>query len=630
MRSGFQGSKHDCSVTTTTPTCGGYGFANSSAELPFLVSAGVSDTPAPRFRHRAYLAALDAALYVGRYVLLAADNTSPRRVVTRAEALAALAAEECASVAGRLAEGLLGADIDVTDAVVGDACAEALVAWCVRHGLPYVVRESGRAGGRHVIAVVTDAKVPVRQWARLCRRLSRLYDTSVQDRTGQHLRLLSAPHRIGLPAPVIACTATPAAVLDAVAITSKARADRKIRGGRRRPLKLRTGVVDGSRSAREFGVSCALARADYSAAQAWTVVAGLGGKAAELGQRWWRRYMWLSAVTVVAAERGLSEPAAWDLARTACAAVCLARGRDWWRESKWEPALAEARTDRPRRHHIDDTATDSADLAPEIRAEIDALRAGFEAAVAARLGGLHPQRLRSARAVLAALARAVVTRSGSVSSRCLSLWSLLDRKTVGRALATVIEAGIVTTTHAYQGGAADCAAYGIGPAAIEYVAAAQDQVSPTRGTTPPPTGRARPSRLRTEYRRDRAAWSARCDVLASLAPGERLADSQHPMAKALRSLHHQRTWWRSLTEAEQAARQEQRRRQLRAMDSTERSDWFRWLARREHINNSADRILTWRAAADDPETVLSAPLTLHRGMRDPRWRTGGTPATAAA
>ncbi|OBA62585.1 hypothetical protein A5780_18695 [Nocardia sp. 852002-20019_SCH5090214] len=102
------------------------------------------------------------------------------------------------------------------------------------------------------------------------------------------------------------------------------------------------------------------------------------------------------------------------------------------------------------------------------------------------------------------------------------------------------------------------------------------------------------------------------------------------MAKALRSLHHQRTWWRSLTESEQAARREQRRRQLRAMDSTERSDWFGWLTRREHINNSADRILTWRAAADDPETVLRAPLTLHRGMRDPRWRTGGTPATAAA
>lgn len=611
---------------------GSQGIARAQSGAPrhaLLQNCSLPNRSGRGFRHRSYLAAMDATLFVGRYVLLAADNTSPKRVTTCQEAQAALAAGKCASIAGRLAEGLLGADIDASQPVIGDACAEVLVAWCIEHGLPYVVRESGRPGGRHVIAVVTDPKVPVRQWPRLCRRLSKRYGTTVQDRTGQHLRLLSAPHRIGLPAPVISCTATPANALDAVAITRKSRGPKKFHGGRRVPHPTFTGAPDGSRSAVEWGLSCAMARAGYSTADAWTTIAELNGKAREQGQRWWRRYVWLSAVTTVAAERGLTEEAAWDLVRQACPAECLTQGYDWWRNAKWEPALAEAQIDRPRRYRLDDT-DETSDLPPEVLAEIEAVRTGFETAVAERLAGLHPQRLRSVRAVLSALARAVVTRSGSISTRSLSLRARCDRKTVQRALATSKESGILVELHAYAGGSMDCSAYGIGPAAIEYVSAAHTSISPTRCTTPAPLGRAHLPRLRGEYLRDRTAWAARCDVLASLAPGERLADSSHPVAKLLRSRHFQKRWWQSLTMDEQTARQEARRRELRAMEHSERSVWFTWLARRELICNAADRLLAGNAAAGDLATLRAAPLTIHRGMSDPRWLDGGTPASAAA
>jgi hypothetical protein len=81
---------------------------------------------------------------------------------------------------------------------------------------------------------------------------------------------------------------------------------------------------------------------------------------------------------------------------------------------------------------------------------------------------------------------------------------------------------------------------------------------------------------------------------------------------------------------EQTSRQETRRRQLRAMEHSERSAWFTWLARRELICNAADRLLAGNAAANDLATLRAAPLTIHRGMSDPRWLDGGTPASAAA
>ncbi|OBA53587.1 hypothetical protein A5780_26465 [Nocardia sp. 852002-20019_SCH5090214] len=66
------------------------------------------------------------------------------------------------------------------------------------------------------------------------------------------------------------------------------------------------------------------------------------------------------------------------------------------------------------------------------------------------------------------------------------------------------------------------------------------------------------------------------------------------------------------------------------MDRDDRSAWFGWLARRELICNASDRVLSWTATASDADTLRTAPLTVHRGMQDPKWRSGGTPAVAAA
>lgn len=582
-----------------------------------------------RFRRPGFVDALDSVLFIGRYVLIAADNSSPARVATLEQARLAVSENAARTVAGRLVDGLLAADIDAECPITGDACAEALVAWCVQHSLPYVLRDSGRAGGRHVIAVVTNSKVPVRQWARLCRKLARIHGTVVQDRSGQHLRLLAAPHRIGLPAPVIACTAAPADVIDAVRITRRAKGSWRARRRTDRAGGGQSGP-DHTRSAREFGATCAMARAGYTARQAWQAIRHLGGKAAELGERWWRRYMWLSAVAIVDAEAGLSEDAAWDRARKACSAACLAHGREWWKKGKWQPALAEAETDRPRRRRLEN-ADAEASLPPELAAELATVRTGLSEAVTAILGGLHPQRQRSVRITLDALAWVLVTRSGSVSGRDLAVLSRQDRKTVRRALAAALEAGLVVQTHTYSGGASDCDSWGVGPHALEHIAAARMLVSPTRCTTPaPPLGRANPARLHRESLRERRAWSLRCDALAALAPGERLADSRHPAAKLLRSLHHQRTWWRGLSAEEQQIRREIRQAVVRRLDRADRSAWVSWLSRREEICTAADRLLTHQADPGGLQTLLSAPLTVHRGMADPRWRTGGTAVSAAA
>ncbi len=288
--------------------------------------------------------------------------------------------------------------------------------------------------------------------------------------------------------------------------------------------------------------------------------------------------------------------------------------------------------DRPRRYRLDDidVAAAETELAPEVRTEIAAVRAGFEAAVAAEMRGLHPQRRRSVRAALYALAAALVTREGSISVRCLAIRAQLDTKTIRRALATAKEHQLIVETHTYAGGRADCAAYGPGVAATPYLTAARSTVSPTRCTTPAPTGRASRKRLHHEARSARRTWSLRCDALAALAPGERLADSRLPAAKLLRSLHHQRAWWRGLSPDEQEARRAARQHHMRRLPGDDRSAWFGWLARRELICNAADRVLTHTAAPDDLETLLAAPLTVHRGMRDPLWATGGTPAAAAA
>lgn len=518
-------------------------------------------------------------------------------------ARAALASGVAATIGGRLADGVYGADIDADDPVLGDAAAEALVAWCVRQGLPYLVRDSGRPGGRHVIAVLTHTRVKAAAWAKLCAEVADQLGVSVTDRTGQVLRLPTAPHRRGLPAPVLSCTITPAMVMDRPAT----------RGPHRRSGRPRSGSGAGSdvsRSEAEFGLTCALARAGYDAESAWREVQGRGGKSAERGRDWWVRFMWVVAVTIAAAEEGLDESAAWQRVRSVCPRI----ERRWW-APVWARARAEAKLERPRRRRIGDTATTDAGQLQQI----EDIQAGFATAVDA-LTGVDPRRRRSVAAALHALSAALVTRGGSMSTRDLSVRSRLDLATVRRALATAIEHGLITRVHEYAGGATDCHAYALGPATTAVIPSPGTS-SLTRGT-PHPHGTACPQRLRRTYQRDRLRWRLRCDVLASLAPGERLADSQHPAAKTLRSLHVQRLWWTSQTRDQQEARRTARRAVLAELHRSQRSAWLDWLHTRADITGAADRLLTRQARPADAVLVSTAPAMLHRGLADTSWRAG--------
>ncbi|WP_433574141.1 hypothetical protein [Nocardia brasiliensis] len=580
----------------------------------------ISSTAAINWRDRELLTALDGLLYIAPYVLIQHDNTKYKTTSDLADARQALAHGTVSSVAGSLRPGTVGADIDPTveKAIRGDLCAEALVAWCAKRGLAYVVRESGRPGGRHVIAVARNQR-DVTDWAKLCTRLTRKNGVTVDNRTGKALRLLSAPHRQGRPAPVIGGTLTPRDVLDCKPLrTAPApRQAQKPSNTRRRATSER----DQSRSGREYGLACAMVRAGYTAAQAWTHEALIGGKSARNGELWWRRYIWMPATVVVAAEQDVGEDEAWQRSLRAAPVGCRKMGRDDWR-GLWQRAVREAATDRPRRYRIGST-----EQAPETRARIDATSRGLRAA-AAELIPARPQRRHSIAALLHALATVIVLREGSVSSRDLSERSLLDAHTVRAARRDVIQAGVVSLVHQYAGGPDDCDAYGIGPAAESYINAAQHQTSPTSCSSPPgPTGHCNAALLRSRYSRDSRHWRLRCTALSSLLPGETLATSQHPLAKALRSLWFQRKWWQSLTSDEQAHRRSLRRQLLESMSRADTSAWFGWLARREEIANAADRLLHGDGSASDEATVGSSPRTLHRGMRDPQWRTGGTPST---
>ncbi|MGV9679124.1 hypothetical protein ACWDSJ_27910 [Nocardia sp. NPDC003482] len=565
---------------------------------------------------RSIAAVLDRALFVAPYVLISADNRSPERVAHLDEARQALARGQAASIGGRLRPGVLGADIDPAeaDAILGDVCAEIQVAWCVQRGLPYMVRRSGRPGGMHVIAVARR-RTDLDDWAKLCTRLTRQLGVRIDDRTGKVLRLLSAPHRCGHTAPVLGGTLTPRAALEARPFTAH----------RPRPTSTRTaswatpGERDLSRSGQEYGAACAMARAGYRAERAWLHDVFLDGKSGEQGELWWRRYIWMPAVTTVAAEQGIDEEAAWKLAQRAAPIGSRTLGRDGW-QGLWDRAIKEAATDRPRRWRIHNTVDST-----ETLTRIGAFRRGFERAVAStpQLQRCRPRRRHSIAAILHALAPVLIKRNGSISCRELSEKTHLDTKTVRAGLAALLEAEIVVRTHTYSGGANDCDAYGIGSAAQAFIDAASKENSPTSCSTPPPLGRCNPRLLRQRHHLDRSRWRQRCSLLARLPAYSKLAFSDHPAARTLRSLWAQRQWWKSLTDTEKASHREKRRKILRNLDFADFSSWMVWLAHRERLCEAADRITDGAALAGDYALVAHAPVTLHRGMKDQHWRTGG-------
>jgi hypothetical protein len=133
----------------------------------------------------------------------------------------------------------------------------------------------------------------------------------------------------------------------------------------------------------------------------------------------------------VAAEQGCDEEQAWRRFESASPRRARQLGRDEWRVRYWEPALAEAKLDRPRRRHPERRAA-----APRAehehqaeQADIDAVRAGLRAAADEQIAltGRRPQFARSLKAALDALADVVVRRDGSISDRDWSEAAHLDR-----------------------------------------------------------------------------------------------------------------------------------------------------------------------------------------------------------
>lgn len=196
-------------------------------------------------------------------------------------------------------------------------------------------------------------------------------------------------------------------------------------------------------------------------------------------------------------------------------------------------------------------------------------------------------------------------------------------------MALCVRIGLLVLARRYAGGAADSDAYRVGPAVKGGVGPV---TSPTSCSTPrtPPLGHANLALLRTRHSRERSLWRLRCDALAQLLPGERLATSTSRAAKLLRSLHHQRHWVLSLDPAQLQQRRAARRRLLSELGRFHRGrwlDWLDWLATRESIVQAVERLYNGTSRAEDPGLLHNAADTVHRGLRDRRWRR--SPAAAS-
>lgn len=580
---------------------------------------------------------MDARLFMAPFVLVRGDNTGAGTVATAAEARQRLAEDpEVATIAGSAPPGVWFADIDPApeDAEAGQAAVEQLAAWCADLGLPWLIRASGRPGGRHLVVVLPASLV--RELRARAREAAEHHGVPVVLR--RTLRLLSAPHRARLPAPILDGTLRAKDLPKPTPVGRKdTRNDSAVPVGRAARRARRGAVQPGeSRSEREFGDALAWARAGWEPARAWAKANRPDSKAAELGEVGWRRWVWCIAVTVVAAEQGVPEHQAWRQFARASRVRARALGLDGWREGYWLPALAEAARKRPRR-----TRTASAGArpgpvrSPEERAteqlEVDLVSAGLREAgdQAVALAGRRPQFARSLAALLHAHATAIVQRDGSISVRDLAEAAHLDTKTVRQVREFAAEHGVLCRARGYAGGSADSDAWLPGPAGAALIQRRRE-TSPTRletpTATPPPLGQAQPARLRARHLRERTQWRLRCELSAVTdATGQTFAQSNHPAARTLRSLWHQRRWWTSLTPDQQEQRRAARRALLGSLHRSARSAWFDWLGRRGVIVAAAARIQAGTPMPVDHQVLELAPRLVHLGMRDPLWRVGGSP-----
>jgi hypothetical protein len=594
------------------------------------------------------LTVLDATLFGGPWVLIDAHSVSVGTAPTYAAAMAELAEhDDVTSVVGTLRGKWQVVDVDPDDkqapAEAGDACAEDLRDWAEHAGLARVLRRSGRPGHHHVLIEVPDELYL--EYQRLVRQARAHHGVGATPR--RSVRVLSAPHRLGLPCPVVdvvvnAPVDEPAVLASPPTRTARGRRTQRAshsthKAARRRRREHQADGVD--RSPAEFGLALALARAGYATPAAWQAANTPGSVAADEGELWWRRWMWCKAVTWVAAEQQLGEDEAWARAQLACRAVARQLGRDAWRTQYWEPGVVEAGLDRPRRYRRDQAVGPAqprpvAGVLDQVaeQDEVTVIHTGMVQAAEDYLTrqGRRAQFRASVRAVLAPLAEVIVRRAGSISHRELAERSGRDTKTVRAALNAALTGGILYRAARYTEGAKDCDRWGVGPAAQGRIERLRE-TSPTRCTPPPrpppEPGTCDPTRLTRQHRADRAAFSLRLKLSEiTEVTGETYAECQHPVAKLIRSRHAQRHWWQSLT----AEQQEERRAACRARLDEMAPDlcklWFDWLARRDGIDVAIDGIVAGDQCAAYRDVVERAPLTVSLGRRDPLWLTGGTPA----
>lgn len=581
----------------------------------------------------AALNALDTALFHPPFILIDADNVALCATQTLKGAWSLLGRNRRArSVVGTLAPGVVAVDIDPADTrtppEAGEAVADTLIAWCDAHGLPWLLRASGRPGGRHVIArVPKQLNAPFRH---LVSNTGAFHHAPAMIRSS--LRLGSAPHRHGLPSPVLASTLEPADVVDQAPLARPRSLYTEISRERR------TSGRGASRSEAEFARAITRAHAGWDASLAWADANRPGTKAAEMGEQGWRRWMWCIAVTIAAADQGLSEDAAWQRFRAASPVRAEALGRDAWAQTYWHQARhTVAKTDLAFRRR--QARGSHSPAGPEFHLEV--VRTAFRCAVANTVehrGGL-PGRLRptSLLAALDALADAIVDRRGSLPIRDWSARARLDPRTVRKARDAAEALGIIYREHRYSGGASDCDSWLPAPRVNHEIARLEQ--SPTRWYTPNAqpdrtVGQANPARLQRDHQRDRLQWRTRCELDEMWHLTNLVVDPAHPAGKTLRSLHHQLAWWKNLTDDEKRLRRRARRRTLREMTADARGNWFEWLGRRQQIVTAAMGLLRTARSVRDPSPDLHAPKTFHLGLRESYLRSDllrhtGKPATSA-
>lgn len=549
-------------------------------------------------------------------------------------------------------------DIDPADrnagAVAGDVVAELLARWAAERGRPAVVRESGRPGGRHLVVGELDED-QVNELHRYVRELAGQLDVAITVR--RSLRLLSSPHRAGLPAPVLGSTFD-----DAVPATHTRRSEALSR----RPAVLVAagddvlddGQVDAAEHVGEIptaGLVAAGAASDESPSglefgrAAWACRQGLTGRAAwaeampcqvvERGFADWLRYIWAAVLTTVAAERGLDEDQAWRWLVAECPARAEELGRDGWRP-RWSAAVQQAADPTVRRRftkplpqaeqardlRVSDVMPVDGPPAADRRAEVELHREVLHQLVdELLLPGRRPQVHRTMAAVLDVFAEAIVA-GGRISVRRLAEVAQVAGGTVEARRAELLDAGVLRRVATHRDDGQVCDLYALGEVAQQRLDQLRRKTCGRSCTPPRPrtTGTADPARLRQRHQAQRAryrpptATSVQTEVITKAYP------QGGPGPAAVRSRLRQRQWWASLTAAEQAERRRVTSARMDRMPAADREVWTAWLAERDLLDQALDRLLDGTADAGDRDRIAAAPLTIHHGRQDPLWRVGGT------